>query len=107
MKAKQIAANKDAFGIAGQVAVVTGASSGLGRACAILLGCGGAKVVVNHLPTSAEAAAKVCEEIESVGGEAFPYAADVSDEDQVKAMFADSIARFGTLHILVNNAGIQ
>ncbi|SOD40013.1 glucose 1-dehydrogenase [Nitrosovibrio sp. Nv4] len=107
MNAKQIAANKDAFGIAGQVAVVTGASSGLGRACAILLGCGGAKVVVNHLPTSAEAAAKVCEEIESVGGEAFPYAADVSDEDQVAAMFSDSVARFGTLHILVNNAGIQ
>ncbi|SEP27918.1 glucose 1-dehydrogenase [Nitrosovibrio sp. Nv6] len=107
MNAKPIAANKEAFGIAGQVAVVTGASSGLGRACAILLGCGGAKVVVNHLPTSAEAAAKVCEEIESFGGEAFAYAADVSDEDQVAAMFAESVARFGTLHILVNNAGIQ
>lgn len=107
MNAKQIAANKGAFGIAGQVAIVTGASSGLGRACAISLGCGGAKVVVNHLSASAEAAAEVCGEIEDLGGEAIAYAADVSDEDQVVAMFADSVARFGTLHILVNNAGIQ
>lgn len=76
MNAKQIADNKDAFGIAGQVAVVTGASSGLGRTCAISLGSSGAKVVVNHLPTSAEAAAKVCREIEEgLGGEAFAYAA--------------------------------
>lgn len=107
MNTEQIAANKDAFGIAGQVAVVTGASSGLGRACAISLGGGGAKVVVNHLPASAVAAAEVCREIEGVGGEAVAYPADVSNEDQVAAMFADSVARFGTLHILVNNAGIQ
>lgn len=107
MSPEQIAASKSAFGIAGQVAVVTGASSGLGRACALSLGCAGAKVVVNHLPASAEAAAGVCREIEGFGGEAVACAADVSDEDQVAAMFADTLARFGTLHILVNNAGIQ
>jgi glucose 1-dehydrogenase len=87
--------------------VVTGASSGLGRACAISLGSGGATVVVNHRPASAEAAAQVCREIEALGGQAVPYAADVSDEEQVAAMFAESVARFGTIHILVNNAGIQ
>lgn len=107
MDPKQTAANRGAFGIAGQVAVVTGASSGLGRACAVALGCGGAKVVVNHLPASAEAAADVCREIQELGGEGVAYAADISDEEQVDAMFASVIARFGTLHILVNNAGIQ
>lgn len=107
MNPKHIATHKGAFGIAGQVAVVTGASSGLGRACAISLGCAGAKVVVNHLPASGEAAAEVCREIEALGGQSTAYAADVSDEDQVVAMFADTIRRFGTVHILVNNAGIQ
>lgn len=104
---KRVAACKGAFGIDGQIAVVTGASSGLGRACAIALGCAGAKIVVNHLPADAEAGADVCREIGEVGGEAVSYGADVSDEAQVTAMFGDTVARFGTLHILVNNAGIQ
>ena len=107
MDLQQIAANKGAFGVAGQVAVVTGASSGIGRACALSLGSGGAKVVVNHLPAYAEAAAEVCQAIERLGGEAVAHAADVTSEKQVEAMFADSVARWGTVHILVNNAGIQ
>lgn len=107
MNAEQIAAVKAAFGIVGQVAVVTGASSGLGRACAVELGRAGAKVVVNDLPASTDAAAEVCREIESQGGAAMVGAADVSDEDQVEAMFAEVVERFGTVHILVNNAGIQ
>ena len=107
MDPKQIAANKGAFAMTGQVALVTGASSGLGRACAVTLGSAGAKVVVNHLPRSAEDAAAVCREIESLGGEAVAQAADVSDESQVRAMFEATVARFGTLHVLVNNAGIQ
>ena len=107
MSAKQLADNKAAFGLAGQVAVVTGASSGIGRACALALGCMGAKVVINHLPESSDEAAEVYREIEGIGGEAVACAADVSNEDQVMAMFADTVARFGTLHILVNNAGIQ
>ncbi|MGE4218043.1 MAG: glucose 1-dehydrogenase [Alphaproteobacteria bacterium] len=101
------AADKDIFGIAGQVAVVTGASSGLGRQCALALGGSGAKVAVNHLPRAAGEAQEVCRAIEAAGGTAMPVAADVSDEAQVAAMFAEVVARFGTVHILVNNAGIQ
>lgn len=96
-----------AFGLAGQVAIVTGASSGLGRACAVALGGAGARVVVNHLPRSAAAADDVVRAIEAAGGEAFAIAADVGDEEQVDAMFAACVERFATLHILVNNAGIQ
>lgn len=101
------AAVREAFGLAGQVAIVTGASSGLGRACALRLGAAGAMVVVNHLPDSAAEAAAVCRGIEAAGGTAVPFAADVSDEAQVVRMVADTVERFGTLHIMVGNAGIQ
>ena len=102
-----IAASKGAFGLSGQVAVVTGASSGLGRACALALGAAGATVVVNHLPHSAAAAAQVSHEVEELGGRAIPHEADVADEAQVAALFAETVRRFGTVHVLVNNAGIQ
>lgn len=104
---KQTAAIREAFGLDGQVALVTGASSGLGRASAVALGAAGATVVVNHLPAAAGEAEEVCREIAEAGGAAVAIATDVSDEDQVEAMVADTVARFGTLHILVNNAGIQ
>ncbi|SFU70928.1 glucose 1-dehydrogenase [Nitrosospira multiformis] len=107
MNAKQFAISKDTFGLFGQVAMVTGASSGIGRACALALGCAGVKVVINHLPEASDEATEVCREIEDAGGDAFAYAADVSNEAQVAAMFAETVARFGTLHILVNNAGIE
>jgi glucose 1-dehydrogenase len=107
MNTKQRAISKDTFGLSGQIALLTGASSGIGRACALALGCAGVKVVINHLPEASNEAAKVCQEIEDVGGDAFAYAADVSNEAQVAAMFAETVARFGTLHILVNNAGIE
>ena len=96
-----------AFGLEGQVAVVTGASSGIGRACALALGAAGAKVVINHLPRSEQVAGEVAAEIEALGGAALPIAADVSREEEVQAMFAEAVRRFGTVHILVNNAGIQ
>lgn len=89
-----------------QIAVVTGASSGIGRACAVRLGAAGAKVVVNYSHRSEEAAA-VVREITGHGGEAVAIRADVSKEAEVEALFAETIRRFGTLHILVNNAGIQ
>ncbi len=92
-----------------QVAIVTGASSGLGRATAIALAQAGAKVIVNHLPgdaSRAEAAA-VIGEIEAAGGTAAAIAADVTDEAQVEAMTAETVRRFGTLHIMVANAGIE
>jgi glucose 1-dehydrogenase len=95
------------FSLSGQVALVTGASSGIGRACALALGCAGVKVVINHLAEASKDAAEVCREIEDAGGDALAHAADVSNEDQVVGMFAATVARFGTLHILVNNAGIE
>lgn len=96
-----------AFGLAGQIAVVTGAASGIGRGCALALGFSGCAVVINHLPGDEVAAGELAREVEAAGGLSFPFAADVSQEDEVEAMFAAVRSRFGTMHILVNNAGIQ
>lgn len=95
------------FGLAGQVAIVTGASSGLGRAAAEALGRAGVAVVVNHIPGAEADAAAAVAEIAAQGGRAVAFAADVRREEQVQAMFADAVRRFGTVHILVNNAGLQ
>lgn len=95
------------FGLAGQAALVTGASSGIGRACALALGRAGVGVVVNHLPGSEAAADEVVREIESTGASALAYAADVTQEAKVEQMFGAAVETFGTLQILVNNAGIQ
>ncbi len=99
--------NSPDFGLAGQVAIVTGATSGLGRACALALGAAGAAVIVNHRPDSEADALEVVQRIQHAGGRAMEVAADVSDEEQVQAMFAQVVRRFGTVHILVNNAGVQ
>ncbi len=90
----------------GQKALVTGASSGIGRAIAIALGQAGADVVVNCGRNRAEAD-KVMAEIEGNGGRAFVFQADVSQEDQVLAMFARMKEEFGAVDIVVNNAGVQ
>ena len=95
------------FGLAGQVAVVTGAASGIGRGCALALGAAGCTVVVNHLPGDEAAAGEVADGVAAAGGKALPFAADVSREEDVEAMFAAARSCFGTVHILVNNAGIQ
>src|SRR3546814_20180781 len=87
--------------------MVTWATSGLGRACAVAFGRAQAAVIVNHLPGDDGTAAKVVREIEREGGRAAAIAADVSDEKHVQAMFEETVARFGTVHVLVNNAGIQ
>jgi glucose 1-dehydrogenase len=92
--------------LAGQVALVTGANSGIGRACAVELGRAGADVVVNWL-FDEEVAAEVVAEIEGFGVRARAIRADVSLEDDVKGMFAEVIDAFGTLDILVANAGVQ
>jgi glucose 1-dehydrogenase len=92
--------------LAGQKALVTGASSGIGRACAIALAEAGADVAVNYRG-GAEKAAEVVERIGDIGRKAISVQADVSDEEQVQAMFAQVIDEFGTVDILVNNAGMQ
>lgn len=89
-----------------QMALVTGANSGIGRAVAIALGRAGANVVVNYL-SGRDAADKVVAAIEDGGQKAFAYRADVSNEDQVREMFASMVNEFGTIDILVNNAGLQ
>lgn len=90
----------------GQVALVTGSSSGLGAAVAQGLAAAGAKVVVNYSRSAAGAEAMVAA-IQAAGGEAIALQADVSQEDQVIALFQQLYGAFGTIDILVNNAGLQ
>lgn len=92
--------------LSGQKALVTGASSGIGRAIALALAEAGADVAVNS-PESEEAAHEVVEEIKRTGRAALPVQADVSHEEEVIGMFDRVIGEFGTIDILVNNAGIQ
>lgn len=92
--------------LAGQSALVTGASSGIGEGVAIALGEAGANVVVNYM-SNADAANAVVDKIKTFGSNAIAIQADVSKEDQVQAMFQQMIATFGTIDILVNNAGLQ
>ncbi|HEX5183685.1 MAG TPA: SDR family NAD(P)-dependent oxidoreductase [Allosphingosinicella sp.] len=96
----------------GRVAIVTGAGGGLGRAYALELARRGAKVVVNDLGGArdgtghSDAAAGVVAEIEAAGGIAVANGASVTDLAQVEAMVAEAKARWGGVHILINNAGI-
>lgn len=96
-----------------QVAIVTGAGHGLGRSHALALAERGARVVVNDLGgardgtgSSATAAERVVAEIEAAGGEALANAADVTDQQAVKAMVGGAIDRWGRIDILINNAGV-
>jgi len=90
----------------GQKALVTGANSGIGRATAIALGRAGADVVVNYV-FGPEAAAEVVQEIQGFGVRAYAHEADVSDEGQVVAMVAKMVEEFGTIDVMVANAGLQ
>jgi glucose 1-dehydrogenase len=92
--------------LVGQKALVTGANSGIGRGVAVALGQAGADVVVNYVDGDDTADAVVAE-IEKAGARAFKFKADVSKEDDVAAMFAQAVKQFGTVDILVANAGLQ
>ena len=90
----------------GQKALVTGASSGIGKAIAIALGHAGADIVVGYSSKEKEAD-EVVEEIHRCDSRAYAHRVDVSREDQVQAMFQKMYEEFGTIDILINNAGLQ
>jgi len=91
--------------IAGKVALVTGAASGMGRATARLFADEGARVAV--IDRDADGVRRVAEEIGSAGGTAQAWDVDVSDEPQIPAAVAAIVERFGGLDILINNAGVS
>jgi len=88
-----------------QVAIVTGAARGIGRAIALALAEAGAAAIVNY-NGSVEKAREVVKEIEEKGGKAEAYRCNVADGKAVDAFFADILSRYGQIDILVNNAGI-
>ncbi len=91
--------------LSGKIALVTGGGRGIGRACCAALAEAGAAVAVNY-SRSAEAAEEIRAEIEAAGGRALAYQADVSSFEEVAAMFERVKADFGTIDVLVNNAGV-
>jgi glucose 1-dehydrogenase len=92
----------------GQIAIITGASSGIGKGIAKSLSAAGATVVINHpVAATKEAADAVLAEIVADGGVGITYQCDVSKENEVVTMFGDVVKQFGTVDILINNAGLQ
>ena len=90
----------------GQKALVTGANSGIGKGVALALGQAGAEVMVNYV-SHQDAAEEVAQTISGYGSRSSIFHCDVSQEDQVEAMFEQMCKEFGTIDILVNNAGLQ
>ncbi len=91
--------------LAGQVAVVTGASKGIGRAIAIRLAKAGANVVVNHRSTAAEAE-RVAGQVRELGPRALVVQADVAEANDVERLLREALTTFGQVDILINNAGL-
>lgn len=93
--------------LAGQKALVTGGSSGIGHGVAVALAAAGADVLVNYASADPSHAEAVAEEIRKTGAKALTFRADVSKEQAVQDMFRHAIQEFGSLDIVVANAGIQ
>ncbi len=91
--------------LSGRTVLITGASRGIGAAAAELCGRAGARVMVNYFRSKA-AAEKVVERVRAVGGQATAVCADVGDRRQVEEMVAKTVEAYGTVDVLVNNAGI-
>ncbi|KAL1565260.1 3-oxoacyl-[acyl-carrier-protein] reductase, chloroplastic [Salvia divinorum] len=87
------------------VVVITGASRGIGKAVALALGKAGCKILVNYARSSSEAE-QVCKEIEALGGQALTFGGDVSKEADVDSMIKTAVDAWGTVDVLINNAGI-
>uniref|UniRef100_A0A0R5QM78 3-oxoacyl-[acyl-carrier-protein] reductase n=1 Tax=Salvia miltiorrhiza TaxID=226208 RepID=A0A0R5QM78_SALMI len=87
------------------VVVITGASRGIGKAVALALGKAGCKILVNYARSSSEAE-EVCKEIEASGGQALTFGGDVSKEADVESMIKTAVDAWGTVDVLINNAGI-
>ncbi|KAJ0812033.1 putative 3-oxoacyl-[acyl-carrier-protein] reductase [Helianthus annuus] len=87
------------------VVIVTGASRGIGKAIALALGKAGCKVLVNYVKSSKEAE-EVCRQIEGMGGQALAFRGDVSKEPEVASMIETAVNAWGTVDVLINNAGI-
>jgi 3-oxoacyl-[acyl-carrier protein] reductase len=98
-------ANRFTVDLTSRVALITGGSRGIGRAAAKLLAAAGARVAVNYARDAAAAASAV-EEIRQVGGEARALGADISDPGAARRLVADTVAAWGRLDILINNAGV-
>jgi len=90
--------------LSGRVALITGASQGIGRACALRLAVSGAAVAV--AARNQEKLVELVQQIEASGGKASAFPVDVADEEQIKTAFKAALAQFGKIDILINNAGI-
>ena len=90
----------------GKTVLITGAGRGIGRHTALSFGAAGANVCVNYAHSAAEAE-NVVYEIETLGGKAIAYKADLSDSEQVKVMVDATIDAYGSIDILINNAGLS
>ncbi len=88
-----------------KVVLITGSSSGIGKAAALKFAQEGAKVVV-HCKSDIKNAEKVVKEIEKSGGEASYFTADISDPQDVKGLFSEIVNKYGTVDVLINNAGL-
>jgi len=90
--------------LSGRVALVTGASQGIGRACALKLAASGATVAI--AARNQEKLTELVQQIEAGDGKAFAFPIDVADEEKVKTTFKAALSQFGKIDILINNAGI-